>query len=106
MSDIHRPVRLGISSCLAGQEVRYDGGHFKDSFLMGTLADHVQWVPVCPEFEVGIGVPREEIRLIGSPDSPRLVGSRTETDHTEPMQDWVRERIPALGVVPIDVVYK
>jgi uncharacterized protein YbgA (DUF1722 family)/uncharacterized protein YbbK (DUF523 family) len=102
MHDIHRPVRLGISSCLAGEEVRYNGGHLADSFLMGTLADHVQWVPVCPEFEVGMGVPREQIRLVGAPDNPRLMGSRTETDHTQPMLEWARDRTSGLASQDLD----
>jgi uncharacterized protein YbgA (DUF1722 family)/uncharacterized protein YbbK (DUF523 family) len=102
MHDIHRPVRLGISSCLAGEEVRYNGGHIADSFLMGTLADHVQWVTVCPEFEVGMGVPREQIRLVGAPDNPRLVGSHTETDHTQPMLEWARDRTSGLASQDLD----
>ena len=102
MHDIHRPVRLGISSCLAGEEVRYNGGHLADSFLMGTLADHVQWVPVCPEFEVGMGVPREQIRLVGAPDNPRLMGSRTETDHTQLMLAWARDRTSGLASQDLD----
>ena len=102
MSDIYRPVRLGISACLAGQEVRYNGGHLSDSFLMGTLADYVQWVTVCPEFEVGMGVPREEIRLVGSPDNPKLMTSRTEIDHTEPMLNWARNRTAELADQDLD----
>jgi uncharacterized protein YbgA (DUF1722 family)/uncharacterized protein YbbK (DUF523 family) len=102
MKAIERPVRLGISSCLAGEAVRYNGGHLSDSFLMGTLADHVEWVTVCPEFEVGMGVPREEIRLVGSPDDPRLIGSRSETDHTVPMRNWAKERTLALADPDLD----
>jgi len=102
MNDIQRPVRLGISSCLAGEEVRYNGGHLSDSFLMGTLADYVEWVTVCPEFEVGMGVPREEIRLVGSPDKPRLIGSRTETDHTNSMRNWATNRTSGLAEQDLD----
>ena len=56
-------IRIGISACLLGQEVRFDGGHKRDPFLTGELARHVEWVPVCPEVEVGMGTPREAVRL-------------------------------------------
>ena len=58
------PLRIGISSCLLGDEVRFDGGHKRDLFLTGTLAPCVEWVRVCPEVEVGMGVPREPVRLV------------------------------------------
>ena len=58
-----RPCRLGVSACLLGQEVRYDGGHKRDPFLTDVLARFVQWVPVCPEEEAGFGTPREAMRL-------------------------------------------
>jgi uncharacterized protein YbbK (DUF523 family) len=57
--------RLGVSACLLGQNVRYDGGHRRDAFLYQVLSRFVQWVPVCPEIEAGMGVPRESVRLIG-----------------------------------------
>ena len=57
------PVRLGISSCLLGQEVRFDGGHKRDAFLVEVFGRYVDWVPVCPEVEIGLGVPRETMRL-------------------------------------------
>jgi uncharacterized protein YbgA (DUF1722 family)/uncharacterized protein YbbK (DUF523 family) len=84
--------RLGISACLLGQEVRYDGGHKRDAFLTETLARFVEWVPVCPEVEAGLGIPRESIRLEGDPDAPRLVGTRTRTDHTGAMGRYARAR--------------
>jgi uncharacterized protein YbgA (DUF1722 family)/uncharacterized protein YbbK (DUF523 family) len=102
VNDLQRPVRLGISACLAGEEVRYNGGHLSDSFLMGTLANYVEWVTVCPEFEVGMGVPREEIRLVGSPDQPRLIGSRSETDHTISMNKWAANRTSMLADQNLD----
>ena len=73
-------LRIGVSSCLLGREVRYDGGHKKDRFLTDVLGKHVRWVPVCPELELGLGVPREAIRLEGAEDAPRLVGTRSRTD--------------------------
>jgi uncharacterized protein YbbK (DUF523 family) len=62
-SDVY-PVRIGISSCLLGERVRYNGGHKRDSFLVDIFGRYVEWVPVCPEFEMGLGVPRESLRLV------------------------------------------
>jgi len=70
-------VRLGVSACLLGQSVRYDGGHKRDLFLTETLAPFVEWVPVCPEVELGLGVPRDTLRLVGEAAAPRLVVERT-----------------------------
>lgn len=67
-------IRLGISSCLLGRKVRFDGNHKHDSFLTGTLGQFFEWVPVCPEVAIGLGVPRPPIRLTGSPAAPRAVG--------------------------------
>ena len=60
------PLRLGISRCLLGEEVRFDGGHKQDNFLTEVLGGHVEWVPVCPEVEAGLGTPREAMRLVGN----------------------------------------
>lgn len=57
-------LRIGISSCLLGAEVRWDGGHKRDRFLVDELAPFVEWVPVCPELELGMGVPREPVQLV------------------------------------------
>ena len=64
-------LRLGVSACLLGREVRYDGQHRRDAFLVDVLGPLVEWVPVCPELEVGMGVPREAVRLIGTSGAPR-----------------------------------
>ena len=61
---MHRPIRVGISSCLLGEAVRFDGGHKRDAFLTGTFGAFVEWVPVCPEVECGFGTPRESMRLV------------------------------------------
>src|SRR2546428_9751094 len=79
------PLRLGISACLLGHEVRYDGGHKRDPFLAETLGRFVEWVPVCPEMELGLGVPREPIRLEGDPAAPRLVAANSRRDLTRAM---------------------
>jgi uncharacterized protein YbgA (DUF1722 family)/uncharacterized protein YbbK (DUF523 family) len=91
------PIRVGISSCLLGEEVRYDGGHQKDPYITGVLARHFTWVPVCPEMEVGLGVPREPIRLVGDPGAPRLLGVTSGADHTLRMNDFARRRVQELG---------
>jgi uncharacterized protein YbgA (DUF1722 family)/uncharacterized protein YbbK (DUF523 family) len=84
--------RLGISSCLLGNNVRYDGGHKLDRYLADTLGEHVRWVPVCPEVECGLGVPRESLRLVGDPAAPRLLTVHTRTDLTDRMQRWAEKR--------------
>ncbi|HUV39720.1 MAG TPA: DUF523 and DUF1722 domain-containing protein [Planctomycetota bacterium] len=94
--------RLGISSCLLGEPVRYDGGHKRDPFLVDTLGAFVEWVPVCPEAECGLGVPRETMRLVGSPDAPRLVTRKTGVDHTERMQKWAEGRLAGLEREDLD----
>jgi len=89
-------IRLGVSACLLGQKVRYDGGHKLDRFIAGTLADFAEFVPVCPEAECGLGVPREPMHLVGDPPAPRLVTVRTGVDHTARMTAWARRRAVAL----------
>jgi uncharacterized protein YbgA (DUF1722 family)/uncharacterized protein YbbK (DUF523 family) len=91
------PVRLGVSSCLLGERVRYDGGHKKDDFLTGLLARFVELVPVCPEVELGLGTPREPIRLQRDGDLVRLVAPKSGKDHTEPMQRFAERRVRALA---------
>jgi len=90
------PIRVGISSCLLGEEVRYDGGHQKDAYITGVLARYFTWVPVCPETEVGMGVPREPIRLVGDAAAPRLMGVTSGTDHTARMREFAGRRVDEL----------
>ena len=89
-------LRLGISTCLLGENVRYDGGHKLDSFLTDTLGQYVEYIPVCPEVEAGFGIPREPFRLSGDPENPRLVTVRTNQDHTARMLRWARKRVEEL----------
>lgn len=89
-------IKLGISTCLLGENVRYDGGHKLDQFLMNTLGQYVEYIPVCPEVECGLGVPRESMHLEGDPDSPRLVTTRTKQDMTDRMVQWARKRVVEL----------
>jgi uncharacterized protein YbgA (DUF1722 family)/uncharacterized protein YbbK (DUF523 family) len=90
-------VRIGISSCLLGEQVRFDGGHKRDAYIVSTLGTFFEWVPVCPEMELGLGTPRESLRLIGTPAAPRLVTTRSQHDHTEAMQRYAAERLRALA---------
>lgn len=90
------PIRLLVSACLLGKRVRYDGGHKKDAFLVGTLGKFVHYVPVCPESDCGLPTPREPMRLVGDPSSPRLVGLRTGADHTDRMLRWTRGKLDEL----------
>jgi len=88
--------RIGISSCLLGNEVRWNSGHKHDKFLTRTLGKFVEYVPVCPEVEAGFGVPRESFRLVGKPDNPRLVTFKSKTDHTNRMLTWAKKRVREL----------
>ena len=89
-------IRIGLSTCLLGENVRFDGGHKRDRFVTDTLGQFLDFVPVCPEMECGLGVPRESMRLVGNPESPRLVTNRTKIDHTERMITWARKRVQEL----------
>jgi uncharacterized protein YbgA (DUF1722 family)/uncharacterized protein YbbK (DUF523 family) len=89
-------IPLGISSCLLGNNVRYDGGHKLDRYLRDVLGRFVRWVPVCPEVECGLGVPRESMRLVGDPAAPRLLTIRNGVDLTARMEAWARKRAAAL----------
>ena len=90
--------RIGISACLLGDEVRFDGGHKRDRFLTDVLGPHVEWVRVCPEVEVGMGTPRETLRLFRDGEGPiRMKTTRTEVDHTDAMERWSRQRLEELA---------
>jgi uncharacterized protein YbgA (DUF1722 family)/uncharacterized protein YbbK (DUF523 family) len=93
---VAQKIRLGISSCLLGEKVRYDGGHRWDRFITDTLGAYLELVPVCPEVECGLGVPREAMRLVGEPSSPRLVTVHSHTDHTERLVAWAHSRVREL----------
>jgi uncharacterized protein YbgA (DUF1722 family)/uncharacterized protein YbbK (DUF523 family) len=91
------PVRLGISSCLLGQEVRFDGGHKRDAFLVEVFGRYVEWVQVCPEVEMGLGVPRETMRLESHGGEVRLITPKTGADHTERLRTFADNRLAALA---------
>jgi uncharacterized protein YbbK (DUF523 family) len=91
-----KKLKIGISTCLLGKKVRYDGRYKKDQYITDTLAKYFKWVPVCPEVEYGLPVPREAMRLSGNPDSPRLVTISTGIDRTEGMIKWSEKKLKQL----------
>jgi uncharacterized protein YbgA (DUF1722 family)/uncharacterized protein YbbK (DUF523 family) len=99
-------VRLGISACLLGQEVRYNGGHKRDAFLTDVFGRYVDWVDVCPEVEIGLGTPRPSMRLVrigrGEEAQVRLVTPETGVDHTGAMRTWAVGRIAGLAQMDLD----
>jgi uncharacterized protein YbbK (DUF523 family) len=97
-------LRIGISRCLLGDEVRYDGRHKRDPLILGLFGSQVEWVPVCPEVEIGMGTPREPIQLVASRDGVpsghervRLVGVESREDWTATMDAWAAERVCELA---------
>jgi uncharacterized protein YbgA (DUF1722 family)/uncharacterized protein YbbK (DUF523 family) len=93
---MEKKFKIGISSCLLGNEVRWNSGHKLDKYLTNTLGQFVEYVPVCPEVEAGFGIPRESFRLVGDPDAPRLITFKSKTDHTDRMVTWAKKRVREL----------
>ena len=91
-------IRVGISACLLGEAVRYDGGHKRAQFLIDAFGDAVEWVPVCPEVEAGFGTPREPVQLLRTGGSLGLVTVTTLRDLTAPMDEFIHRRLPELRV--------
>jgi uncharacterized protein YbgA (DUF1722 family)/uncharacterized protein YbbK (DUF523 family) len=89
--------RLGISACLLGHRVRYDGGHKRDSFLTDIFGRYIEWVTVCPELEAGMGVPRETVRLVGPAASPRMVAEKSGKDWTPALTRFAAKRVSELA---------
>jgi uncharacterized protein YbbK (DUF523 family) len=90
---MNTPIKIGISSCLLGNNVRYDGGNKLDRFLKDTLDAFVEYVPVCPETECGLEIPREPMRLEGDINDPRLIVITSGKDITNRMKQWSKKRI-------------
>lgn len=95
------PIRIGISSCLLGEKVRFDKGHKRDAFIVETLGQFFSWVPICPEMEIGLGTPRESLRLIGDAAAPRLIATQSQRDHTEAMLQFADDRLTQLEDVEL-----
>ena len=94
--DMSDEIRIGISSCLLGEKVRYDGQHKLDRFCRDVLGEYVEYVPVCPEVECGMPIPRESMHLEGDPEAPRLITTRTRKDLTNQMVTWADRRVREL----------
>lgn len=94
---MEHPIKIGVSSCLLGNPVRYNGGHAHDRFITGTLGQYVAFVPVCPEVECGLGTPRLTMHLRGDVHNPRLVTTKTGEDHTDRMVAWAEKRLDELA---------
>ena len=89
-------IRVGVSSCLLGQKVRFDGGHKRDRFVTDVFGPHVEWVPVCPELEAGLGVPRPSMRLVREGRELRLLEPDSGTDHTRALERFSTKRVREL----------
>jgi uncharacterized protein YbbK (DUF523 family) len=96
------PIRLGVSSCLLGAEVRYDGGHKRDRYLTEVLGEWFEWVPVCPELEIGLGVPRPTIQLESSEPDPELIEPISGEVLTERMESYARDKVGQLRNAGLD----
>lgn len=94
--DAPLPLRVGVSTCLLGREVRYNGGHKLDHYVTDLLSGYFEFVSVCPEVDVGMGVPREPVRLVGDESAPRMVGSDSGEDWTDRMNYYSRRRVAQL----------
>lgn len=83
-------IRVGISSCLLGEKCRWNGGHKLDSYIKDTLGQYIEFVPCCPESEIGLGIPRETLRLVDRDGEIRLVTTKSGRDHTDKMREYSR----------------
>lgn len=86
-------VRVGISACLLGQGVRWDGGHKRAVHLADALGGRVEWIPVCPEVEVGMGVPRPPLHLVRGPEGTRMLEVESGVDQTQRVRAFSRRRV-------------
>ncbi len=91
-----KPIRVGISSCLLGSRVRFNGDHKRDRFATDILDRYFKWVAVCPEVEVGMGVPRESVRLVGATDAPAMIANQSGRDWTVPMMAYAETKAAKL----------
>src|SRR6185436_3930994 len=91
-----RPIKVGISACLLGDEVRYDGGHKRDAFLTETFGRFVEWVPACPEVECGLGTPRESMRLVRVENGVRLLTVKGGVDLPAQREHFTRSHVSEL----------
>lgn len=90
------PIKIGISACLLGQKVRYDGQGAHARHLTGVFGNHFEYHPICPEVGCGMGIPREAVRLVGTLENHRLVGRQTGRDWTDAIRTWANGIWPEL----------
>jgi len=91
------PIRIGVSACLLGEKVRFDGGHKRDPFLVESFGRYVEWVQVCPEVELGLGTPRETLRLVRISNDVHLLMPKSGADHTDAMRAYAARRVGELA---------
>ncbi|MDX2319843.1 MAG: DUF523 and DUF1722 domain-containing protein [Moritella sp.] len=82
------PIKVGISSCLAGHKVRFDGGHKQSKYCQEILANYFEFEPICPEMAIGLGTPRRAIRLVKDADIIRVVASDGSFDVTDKLTEF------------------
>lgn len=93
-------ISIGISSCLMGEEVRFNGGHKLSRLCVNTLSDFFEYKAICPEVGIGLGIPRKAIHLIGDPDAPRAVNTSDESiDVTDQLKEFAEQTIPTLDKI-------
>jgi uncharacterized protein YbbK (DUF523 family) len=97
----YQKPRVGVSACLLGDPVRFNGGHKRHAWLAEALAREVEFVPVCPEVEIGLGTPREPIDLVRVADGIRLFTMRTLVDLTDRMRRYAAARVDDLASLPL-----
>jgi len=94
-------ILVGVSTCLLGEKVRWDAGHKHDRYLTDILGRYFEFVPVCPEADVGMGIPREPVHLEGDPQAPRMIGNKSGEDWTERMNRYSRRKLKEL--IPLNL---
>ena len=97
----YQKPRVGVSACLLGDPVRHNGGHKRHAWLVDVLAREVEWVPVCPEVEIGLGTPRETIDLVLTADGIRLLTTNTRVDLTDRMRQFAAQRVDQLAALDL-----
>jgi len=98
----HKKLKIGISSCLLGKNVRYNGENKLDRFIVKILGHYFSYIPICPEVECGLGIPRLPMRLEGNPKRPKLVITSTNIDITKKMLSWSKEKVHKLEKEHLD----
>ena len=94
---MNNKIKIGVSSCLLGEEVRWNGGHKKDHYVQGILGNYFDYVPTCPEVDAGMGVPRETVALYGTLENSKMISKKSQKDWTRKMSTYMKNRINELG---------